>query len=732
MTSNRFIYFILYAFIASALLLFALQYNSRKGIHGLIEGNQRLADELSAGNALRQAERDILSTESRIRAAVATRDTTYLMGMNEMITEAENNLDTLGKTFTDDSTRICLTRLAYLARLKGQLGSQLLTEYRSSGKFPVDILETSPLARRDSNQIDLLTSRIYKRRGQYIHTLEASVSQNGKDVQRLETLLVIVGLISGGVFFWFIVNRIMHQNRLIRKLDASEKKVQETSRVKENFLANMSHEIRTPLNAILGFTALLKKRNRDPELTEFVHSIGQSGENLLAIVNDILDISKIEAGMIRIESAPFSLRHLMHSIEVMFRGRVQDKALELRVTIGGALPDLYEGDAMRLTQILVNLLGNAVKFTDKGLITVDVSGSTREDTVLLVFTVSDTGIGIPPEKLPVIFDRFLQAEDSIARRYGGTGLGLSIVKDLVVLQQGSIHAESEPNRGTTFTFTIPYALHMETIDEKKSPGTLSGDFSEDQAIRLLVVEDNLMNQNLLRHLFGDWKLPYDMTGNGVAAISALRTTTYTLVLMDIQMPEMDGYATTKLIRDQLRLDLPIIAMTAHAMAGEREKCLSAGMNEYISKPLDENELYALIRRFSGQGSLPSREPRSGEPVTPHYPTIDLRYMKQISNGNIDYEKSVTEDFIESIPADLEKLILASGTGDTALRKRTAHDMKNGIAIMGLTGKLQDHLDDLEYGDPDPVTQAGHLNVIQTVCQYALQEARHFYDSLSKA
>jgi len=693
MTNNRFVYFILGAFIASALLLFALQYNSRKGIRRLIEGNEQLADELRAGNALRQAERDILSSESRIRASVATRDTSYLVGVDDLVAEAVVNLDTLRRVFKDDSIRFYLDGLAVLSKRKEALSHELLSEYRSGGRFPVDILATSPLAKRDSNRIDLLTRNIYRKRQRSLTELQQSITEDGRQVQRLEVLLVIVGVVSGGIFFWFIVNRIMHQNRVIRQLDASEK-------VKENFLANMSHEIRTPLNGILGFTALLKNENKDAALAEFIDSIDRSGENLLAIVNDILDISKIEAGMIRIESVPFSLRNMLGSVKVMFGNRIREKGLELRMTVDETLPDLFDGDLMRLTQILVNLLGNAVKFTEKGHIDLDVFGSPGGGGGLLLhFTVSDTGIGIEKSKLPLVFDRFQQAESSTARRYGGTGLGLSIVRDLVTLQKGHIEVDSEPGKGTRFYFTIPYALHREPLAEKAMAEVEERHF---HPARLLVVEDNAMNQNLLRHLLTGWQFSFDIVGGAMEAIRALVNGSYHLVLMDIQMPEMDGYAATRYIRRELRLDIPIVAMTAHAMAGEREKCLAAGMNEYLSKPLREKDLYDMIVRFAQE-----------------FRYIDLGYMKEVSKGNREYETLVTEQFISETPGDLDAL----ASGDVQARRRTAHHMKNNLAVMGLLERLQPDLDALEYEELTESQAAAHIDAVRVACLGALEEAR---------
>jgi CheY-like chemotaxis protein/nitrogen-specific signal transduction histidine kinase len=538
-------------------------------------------------------------------------------------------------------------------------------------------------------------------------------------------------LVSGGVLFWYIISRINRQNQLIQRLDASEKKVREVSLVKENFMANMSHEIRTPLNAILGFTNLIKARNKDPELAEFVGTISSSGQNLLDIVNDILDLSKIEAGMMRIESSPFSIRELLHSVQTMFMEKITQKGLDLTVSIDEIVPDTLSGDATRLTQILVNMIGNAIKFTDRGLIQITVTGRGMEEShIRLGFEIRDTGIGIAKDKLPGIFDRFRQAEDSITRKYGGTGLGLSIVKQLVLLQHGEIEVRSEPGTGTTFQFTIPYKIAAGRLSDPRSTEFSGPRLAGAENIRILVVEDNKMNQSLLRHLLSGWDLSFEMVSNGIEAIEKLRNNRYDLVLMDVQMPGMDGYTATQEIRMKLKLDIPIIAMTAHAFSGEREKSLSYGMNEYIAKPLSEKELFRLINQFAGLKREPAEQKKQeNKTTTPVYHTINLQYMREISEGDKEYERTVTEQFIEVVPAEIETLESALTNKDQALLRRTAHNMRSDIAIMGLLEKLQPYLDALEYEDFDEPKFQQAITTIKSICSKALPEARDFYDRL---
>jgi signal transduction histidine kinase/DNA-binding response OmpR family regulator len=732
MTSNRIIYFLLSAFIAGNLLIIFVQYNSTKNIHNLITGNKKLLNELNVGNQLREAERDVLASEIRLGRAVATNDTLYLLQVDTLLTESHALLDTLRAISDQESTIRDINQLSELADEKLKLKSLILGSYRQGRRISRDNYRAIMKRRLSVIEVNNISRRIYTNRQRFLDSLALSINSSGRRAQRWNIVMILIVLGSGAIMFWYIISRIRRQNLLIQQLDTSEKKVREVSMIKENFMANMSHEIRTPMNAILGFTNLMKARNRDPELEEFVKAIGQSGESLLTIINDILDISKIEAGMMRIEHTSFSVRGLIHSVQTMFAEKMQEKGLDFSTAIDEFIPDSLSGDPTRLTQILVNMIGNAVKFTSEGAIGVTVDNKGREgNRIRLGFVISDTGIGITKEKLAGIFERFRQAEDSITRKYGGTGLGLAIAKDLISLQGGEIEVESEPGKGTIFRFSIPYEIADEPV---KAPAVLEpiGSGNADYGhVRVLVVEDNEMNQRLLRHVLTGWKLSLEMVGNGIEALEKLRTGTFDLVLMDIQMPGMDGYTATQEIRTKLKLKTPIIAMTAHAFPGERDKCLSYGMNEYIAKPIKEKELFRLVAQLTGmEDNRPDVKKEIIKETPATYQFIDLQYMWEISNGNKDYERTVTEQFMEIIPVDLDALESALGNIDLIALRRTAHAMRTDVAIMGLLERMQPFLDTLEHESFDEQKFKKAVLSVKTICVNALPEARHFYASLN--
>jgi signal transduction histidine kinase/ActR/RegA family two-component response regulator len=731
MVNKHFTYLIFAAFLIGFVFLIVVQYNSARNINSLLRGNDQLLRELMISNHLRTIDRDLLGVESRIRAGIATDDTSHLEGVDAKIIEVKSYLDTIKASTKDEKTRQLLDRLNVLATEKIEVKHRLMNRFLNTGEMNDTSVIANPGARRISNEITTATYKIYDSRQKMMSGLSHTIGEKGRSARVYGNLLVALLLACSGGLCWFVIKQFRQQNELILKLDASEKTAREALQVKENFLANMSHEIRTPLNSILGFTNLLKRKKLEPDSTEFVASIQAAGENLLSIVNDILDLSKIEAGMMRIVASPFSVRGLVHSLVTLFSEKVKEKGLTLSSKIDADIPDTLIGDATRLTQILVNLIGNALKFSEEGGILIEIHMRQRTENVIhLGFTVSDQGIGIDQEKITAIFERFNQAEDSITRNYGGTGLGLSIVKNLIALQNGKIDVQSEPGKGTSVTFSIPYTIAEEQITD---PSHFPTDLTKTRIhspLNILVVDDNVMNQSLMKHLLSQWNASFDVVSGGDEAIRILKEKKFDLVLMDIQMPGMDGYTTTRHIRENLGLQLPIIAMTAHAMAGEREKSLSQGMNEYISKPINENDLLALISKFTKKDQL--AEPPYEIPAAPaDYQYIDLIYMKEISKGNVSYEKIVTGQFIQCIPEDIAGLQAAFEKKDFSAINQIAHNMKTSVAIMGLLPRLEAWLDKLEYANAESADVQKTITEVTINCIKGVREAEHLQEMLAK-
>ena len=497
-------------------------------------------------------------------------------------------------------------------------------------------------------------------------------------------------------------------------------------RAKAQFLANMSHEIRTPMNAVLGLTHLLHATRPTPEQGEYLAAIESSSQNLLVILNDILDSSKMEAGKLTLERVPFRLPEALRRLPALFRFAVESKNLFFRLDLAPGVPAAVLGDSVRLHQILVNLVGNAIKFTKRGGVTLAVRAAPAAgpagENVTVHFAVRDTGIGIPADQLTAIFEDFSQANPSTTREFGGTGLGLSIARNLVQLHGGQLGVRSEEGRGAEFFFDLPYAVADAAAAQ---PEAVVGELPPfDPPLRVLVAEDNALNQLVARKTLEAWNVEVTLAANGRLAVAAVRAAAppFDAVLMDVQMPELDGYAATAELRrhfpDAARL--PIIGLTASVLPEDRSLALAAGMNDTLAKPFDPGLLYARLAHFTGrsvagQQVLAEAGRRAGgaeavgrggtisppeTPPAPAYPptlptTPDWHLLEELAGGNEAFLRQIVQTFLQEAPA-LELLLhaAAAGAGQGPALARAAHKLKGQVAYFGVP-VLHTQLDELE-------------------------------------
>lgn len=409
------------------------------------------------------------------------------------------------------------------------------------------------------------------------------------------------------------------------KAETARKIAEDAVKAKQQFLSNMSHEIRTPMNAIIGFTKVVLKTELSAKQVEYLNAIKTSGDALIVLINDILDLAKVDAGKMTFEQTPFKMERSIAAMLHLFETKIQEKNLTLVKKYDERIPKVLLGDPVRLHQIILNLVSNAVKFTSTGEITVSVSlVSEDEHEVVIAFSVDDTGIGISDDKIARIFENFQQATSGTSRLFGGTGLGLAIVKQLVEAQGGSISVNSKIDEGSSFCFQLSFKKTDEESETELATVRIS---QEIKNVSILVVEDIALNQLLMRTLLDDFGFKCDIASNGRIGIEKLKANRYDLILMDLQMPEMNGFETTEYIRKEMKLSIPIIALTADVTTADLEKCRAVGMDDYISKPVDERLLQSKLILLLTKASF-QRQAQLDKTITGDGQVTNLKYLSQ--------------------------------------------------------------------------------------------------------
>jgi len=500
--------------------------------------------------------------------------------------------------------------------------------------------------------------------------------------------------------------------------ESATKIAEDAVKAKQQFLSNMSHEIRTPMNAIIGFTKVLLKSDLNEKQKEYLNAIKTSGDALTILINDILDLAKVDAGKMVFEQTPFKIAASISAMIHLFETKIREKNLQLIKNYDDKIPRVLSGDPVRLHQIILNLVSNAVKFTSEGKITISarLMNETGEKADI-EFSVSDTGIGIPEDKMEHIFENFQQATSETARLYGGTGLGLAISKQLVESQGGRITAKSKLGEGSTFSFILPFQKTDAEIELDKVINILT---TKIQNARVLVVEDIALNQLLMKTLLDDFGFEHDIAGNGKIAIEKLQNRSYDIILMDLHMPEMDGFEATEFIRNKMNIRIPIIALTADVTTADLNKCTAVGMNDYISKPLDEKLLYVKISDLLAKSKLEHDQPLPEAKLK----YVDLTLLKKRTKDNQELMTEMIRLYLEQTPPLIKLLKQSLQNKDWDSVHMAAHKLIPSFSIMGIHKDFEDaakKIQEYSVNQQHLEEVRGLVKKVEDVCSGACKE-----------
>lgn len=681
--SFQFFVWVILVIAGLMVVLVITQINTSRSIMRLVQGNRQAAATLVVNNRLEELVNFSFELESKLLTEKAPYIFQNSPGIADSVSMLLQKAKQLEKIMQEEQLSSSLRKILAQVNNQTAISSAVIT---AAQKQPLlDSLKNKHFG-------DSIYSNALAFQMEMEQSLRATLSENNQVANKvfwLNRVLAITALVAILVLGTIIIRRQVIQFILIKDLEQARQLAEQSVQAKDQFLANMSHEIRTPLNALKGFSRLLSKTKLDKDQLQFTRIINSSSESLLNIVNDILDLSKMEAGAWSVKNKKFSLHALLKDLELTYTTLAKEKNLVFTLLLDGNVENNLSGDQQRLRQVLMNLISNAVKFTDEGSIVLSVSTTSKGANVTgILFAVSDTGIGIPADKQELIFERFEQLDNSFVRQQGGTGLGLSITRMILESLGGKIVVNSEPGKGSTFSFTLNFAIEGQPMVDGKTV-IASADLPVTDITRknILLAEDNKVNQFLIQKILAPFDIHPLLAENGQEVLKILETQEVDLILMDVQMPVMDGLTTTGVIRKQMKNNTPVIGMTAYVQQNEINKCFAAGMNDFLPKPIDEQQFLETIKKYVFlRQNLPAQETLPDATLPPEF-----SFLETICNGNRESMKLILNTMLEELPVSAVTIEEALVQKNVVGVQRAMHHLKSTLSPMGATTAVSQSL-----------------------------------------
>jgi signal transduction histidine kinase/CheY-like chemotaxis protein len=688
-------FWILSLTIVLMLLILAAQLYTIKNIKGLKTGNQEAAVIFTINNRLQE----IVNTAATLEAQVTREnaDKKNIQAITDSLAAMGYNASVLEKLKVDTGTGNNFMKLNTFISRQVAVSFKILEATEAGNKSFKKKYADSLTGLNTGDSIYQTAINIEKGLEAKLKNTFNSNTEASQKLSALNKIFALIAIAAILILGTIIINRHRRQVSLIKALENANEEVKKSAMIKDQFLANMSHEIRTPLNAIKGFSRLLQQTTLNEEQLKFSDIIENSSNNLLNLVNDILDIAKIEAGKMTVEQKEFDLKRMMQTLESMFMNTAKEKQLGFSWQMGNAVPQFLHGDPDRIYQILVNLVSNAFKFTTKGFVKVSVQNLFENDKeIMLQFRVQDSGIGIPLKKQELIFERFQQAGNPLENIQKGTGLGLAIVKNMATLLGGRVAVNSTEGNGSVFTVELPFAKSASENNPVTAINIVDDGVIKFYNASILVAEDNKVNQLLITRLLNQYGIEPVIRENGMEVLEALKTQQFDLLLLDIQMPLLDGYKTCAAIRETGNA-LPVVAMTAYVMDAEKEKCRAAGMNDYLAKPLDENELKNILRKYLAGFITVSAMQKNEMGTNP--------FLLQLAGGDEQMAAVILNQVKQEIPVEIVKLKKIISEKNVAALPALCHHLISSISPLGNNSNAMQKITALQKNMLDKETES---------------------------